>query len=264
MLTLNAEPHLEETLLRWYEIAPIRRLLVSDGGSKDKTLEILNGFPRVELFPATFTTGKAFENLKNMVGTPWFIWIDVGKLPDHDWFDEMMRHKDRGEFLNSKRYNYDGRRGLYEDKTIRNPCLRPLGGSWLLNTKLMEYYHVDDDYAQRNFDIIIKMVVEEHGGRYFLVDSTSSICYLPIPITDKKILEQRHVQNAKGIIKYISPDYAKEHASYLLNDHWMYMMNNIPREWVELVNPIWAIWIEEWRRRKTLYRYCRRLLEYVQ
>jgi len=52
------------------------------------------------------TTGKAWEVLKDMVQTPWFIWIDVGKIPWAGWYDEMMRNSDKGEFLGSLRYKF--------------------------------------------------------------------------------------------------------------------------------------------------------------
>lgn len=245
MLTLNAGKHLEETLDIFYKETPIRWLYVIDGHSKDDTIKILMRYPRITIkVEKGMTTGKAFELLKRRVQTPWFIWIDVGKIPTKGWYDEMMQHTDKGDLLGSSRYRWPG--GIL-DPTVRDPSKRPLGGPWLIRTKILDHYHVDDDYAQRNIDIIIKKVVEEAGGRYHLVTSTSHICYMPTEKISKTEGQRRHIQNAKGIVKYITPEYARKHAKYLLGDHWMLMMNNLPRKWIQETNPAWIPILKNWR-----------------
>ena len=249
MLTLNAEKHLQETLDVFYKEVPIRKLLVIDGGSIDATHDILNMYPRHDNWiKPGMTTGKAWELLKNKVQTSWFIWIDVGKIPTEGWYDTMVQFKDQGTLLGSLRYNDIG--GL--DKTIADPSKRLLGGPWFIKTKSVGSYHVDDDYVQRNIDIIIRKQLEDAGGCYHLVASTYHTCYLPTPVTDKDILRQRHIQNAKGIVKYITPSYAKEHASYLLDDHWMLMMNDLPRKWIQETNPAWIPILKRWRAKRLL------------
>jgi hypothetical protein len=47
---LDAERHLEKSLIPLYSEVPVPWLLVSDGSSKDKTLEILNNYPRIAVF----------------------------------------------------------------------------------------------------------------------------------------------------------------------------------------------------------------------
>jgi hypothetical protein len=49
MMTLDAEKYLEKTLDAMYAEVPIQQLFVIDGGSKDKTLDILRNYPRVNL-----------------------------------------------------------------------------------------------------------------------------------------------------------------------------------------------------------------------
>lgn len=260
MLTLNAERHLVETLDAFYREVPISRLLVIDGGSKDNTIRLLMRYPRVNLqIRKGMTTGKAWELLKDMVSTPWFIWIDVGKIPASGWYDRMTLEKGKGDLLGSLRYNLkDGLMTL--DPIIQNPFNRLLGGPWLIRTSSIGCYHVDDDYAQRNIDIIIRRQLEEHGGRYHLVTSTSHICHLPDPVTDEEELQRRHTQNAMGIVKYITPEYAKNHANYLLNDHWMLMMHQLPQDFIQKTNPAWLPVLKQWRIRRLLIAKTTRLL----
>lgn len=252
MLTLNADKHLEKTLDAWYREIPIKQLYVIDGDSKDNTIEILRHYPRMTIkIEKGMTTGKAFELLKNMVQTDWFLFIDVGKIPDVGWYDKIVRHIRKGKFLASTRMRYkNGETRI--DPTIQDPSKRPLGGPWFIQTSYLENYHVDDDYVQRNTDIIIKKAVEVAGGSYHLVTSTSHTCYSPTPITNKDELRKRHEQNAKGIVKYITPEYAKTNATYLLNDHWMLMMNNLSQDWIEKTNPAWIPVLKKWRRRRLL------------
>jgi hypothetical protein len=114
--------------------------------------------------------------------------------------------------------------------------------------------------VQRNLDIVIRKQLEEAGGNYHLVTTTSHVCYLPVPVIDKEELRKRHIMNAQGIVKYITPSYAKEHASYLLNDHWMLMMNMLDWDWIKKTNPVWLPVLKEWRIRRLLIAKAVRIL----
>ena len=50
MLTLDAENFLEKSLYTVFREIPVNRLIVCDGGSKDKTLEILKTLKREEMW----------------------------------------------------------------------------------------------------------------------------------------------------------------------------------------------------------------------
>jgi len=249
MLTLNAEAHLEETLDTFYREVPIRWLYVIDGHSKDNTISILQKYPRITIkVEKDMTTGKAFELLSRRVQTPWFIWIDVGKIPMKGWYDVMQNHLHEGDMLASLRLNSDGRL----DPTIANTTKRPLGGPWIIFKDSMRDYQVDDDYAQRNIDIIIKQAIEQAGGNYHLVRDTYHYCYLPPQKIDKKLLQERILQNSKGIVKYISPYYAQVNAKYLFDDHWMLMMHRLPKQWIRDTNPGWLPLLQQWEHRRLL------------
>ena len=87
MLTLDAEKYLEKTLDAAYREAPISRFFVIDGGSQDRTLEILKQYPRMEIHvrPDIRTTGKGLELLLEMATTPWVLFVDCGKVPAEGW-----------------------------------------------------------------------------------------------------------------------------------------------------------------------------------
>ena len=71
MYTLDAEIYLEKCLDSAYREVPVDKVIVVDGGSKDKTLDILNKYPRMEIHvrPDIRTTGKCHEFA--------FTWTDI-------------------------------------------------------------------------------------------------------------------------------------------------------------------------------------------
>lgn len=274
LLTLNAEPHLCETLDAFYYEVPIRRLLVIDGGSTDGTVELLMGYPRADIqIRKGMTTGKAFELLLGMVQTPWCVFIDVGKIPMMNWYEDMMLHGNDGDVLGSLRYNVvddglhavDG--GLQLDPIIADPSKRWLGGPWLIRTASLRHYHVDDDYVQRCTDLVLRHQLEERGGRYYLVRSAKHLCYLPTP-PDKQELMRRLDMNARGIVKYTTPLSVR----YYLTTGVMLSLCKLDRDWVKQINPVWSSYIEHWRYRwhlpartaQIVYRACKPRLKRLQ
>ena len=149
MLTLDADNFLEKCLYTLYSEIPVRKLFVGDGGSKDKTAEIINKFPRVKFFvrPDIRTTGKILEFLISKIETEWAVIIDadIELLPG--WYDEMCKYQTSYDVIeNSKRimaYH------LYrEDENKLKMNTRP--GDWctLMRKEAVQNYSCDDDFMQ--------------------------------------------------------------------------------------------------------------------
>ncbi len=158
MLTLDAENFLDTCLYSIFKEIPINRLLVCDGGSKDKTLEILKKYPRVEVFikPDIRTTGKAMEFLMSKIDTDWFVLIDSDIELEHGWFDEMRKHEDKLDVIEN------GKRTLAyhifrDDEVKEKDEARALDLCHLIKKSSIKNFHCDDDYMWRFTDILCSL-----------------------------------------------------------------------------------------------------------
>lgn len=277
MMTLDAETYLEKTLDAMYREVPIKQLFVIDGGSKDKTISLLEKYPRVhiEIIP-DITIGKGWEILFNKVSTPWLVLIDCAKIPTEGWYDEMIKHKKTYDFFGSKRIvHYEFER---DDPTTTNLKKRPLGGPWIIRKEAIKNYHVDDDYAWRIIDLIIRNVVEKYGYTYGAIPTTHHTCYITegekyasdekrrgtalvfkepeLKIYDKKNMENRLEITAKAIVKYLDPDLS----SYFCTDHTFLMISKLDAKWIESTNKKWLEALHQWKRRRYIKAKVPRML----
>jgi len=277
MMTLDAEKYLEKTLDTMYAEIPIHQIFVIDGGSKDKTLPILEKYPRVhiEVIP-DITIGKGWEILFNKVSTPWFVLIDCAKIPAKGWYDEMIKYRNKYDFYGSKRIvHYEFER---DDLTTTDLKKRPLGGPWIIRKEAIKNYHVDDDYAWRIIDIIIRNVVEKDGYTYGAVPTTYHTCYITegekyasdekrrgtalvfkkpeVKVYDTKNMDNRLEITAKAIVKYLDPDVS----SYFCTDHTFLMISKLDPKWIESTNKKWLDALHRWKRRKYIKAKIPRML----
>jgi len=268
MLTLDVEKYLEKTLDATYRELPVNKFFVIDGGSKDSTVEILKKYPRMEIHvrPDIRTTGKGFEFLFNITTTPWIIFVDCAKVPTEGWYDEMMKYKSKYDFFGSKRIvHYEFER---EDPTTTDINKRPLGGPWLIRKKSIKGYHVDDDYAWRMTDVLIRQVVEKNGYKYGAVSSTHHICYISdekkyesdeekrgsqlvfkvpeMKITNWKNWEKRLENWQKAIIKYLDPDLCP----YYISDELLLDMMELDIDWVKKTNIKWYHKLKKFKKKR--------------
>jgi glycosyltransferase involved in cell wall biosynthesis len=268
MLTLDAEKYLEETLDATYQEIPINNFYVLDGGSKDDTLKILKKYPRMKIMvkPEIKTTGKGFEILFKMVKTPWVVFVDNAKVPAKGWYDEMIKYKDKYDFYGSKRIvHYEFER---EDPTTSDIDKRPLGGPWMINMESVKNYHVDDDYAWRIVDLILRQEVEKNGYKYGAVSSTHHICYITdqekytsddkkkgvtlifkppeVKVLNKENWERRIEITSKAIVKYLDPQLCQ----YFCNDRILLNLSKLDMKWVKETNSEWFNLLKHWKRRR--------------
>lgn len=258
MLTLDAESFLEKCLYTVYREIPVRKLLVCDGGSKDDTLQILKNYPRIELFvkPEIRTTGKALEFLISMVETNWFVMIDSDIELAKGWYDEMKRHVNDYDVLESaKRIN--AFHFYREEKSKLDSDKRSLDICHLVKKSAVQNFHCDDDYNWRYIDIMLRQVIEGSGFTYGKVNTIThihneaervpyksdneknyqEIRFLEpqIVIIDQKKYQAYMKKHAKAVVKYLDPDYPM-----VKNLIWLdSVIILLDREWIEQNGPKW-------------------------
>ena len=91
VLTKNSQEHLEDCLDSIYKNVPVNRLIVVDGFSVDKTLEIVGKFNdlhhNVVIVQDKGTRGRARQIAIQLVETEWFMFVDSDVILCNRWFD---------------------------------------------------------------------------------------------------------------------------------------------------------------------------------
>ena len=118
IITKNSEHMLSECLKSVYKNVPVNRLIVVDGYSTDKTLEIVHEFQRkhgnILLFPDRGNRATARQKGINQVKTEWFMFVDSDAILCKDWFKKAEKHLGQ---------NVGAVWGIEVWSTIQNPVL---------------------------------------------------------------------------------------------------------------------------------------------
>jgi glycosyltransferase involved in cell wall biosynthesis len=99
LLTKNSERVLEKCLASVYENVPVNQLIVVDGYSTDKTLQILDRFNdkyhnvKVTLDKGTRATAR--EKGIRQVTTDWFMFVDSDVVVCQNWYKKALKHLDK-------------------------------------------------------------------------------------------------------------------------------------------------------------------------
>lgn len=95
VLTKNSEETLEKCLESVYANVPVNRLIVVDGFSTDRTLEIVDSFNEEHgnavVFRERGTRGKARQTAIEAVKTEWFMFVDSDVILCDGWFRKAKR-----------------------------------------------------------------------------------------------------------------------------------------------------------------------------
>lgn len=270
LFTLDAEMYLEKCLDTVYREIPVNRIITLDGGSKDKTVEILNKYPRMEVHirPDIRTTGKGCEFSLTRAITPWVVFMDADiELPE-SWYDEMLKYRDRYDFFGCKRIMH------YEfyrvDPTSIDTNKRPMGAPWLARLDSLKNYHVDDDYMWRATDILLRQVVEKNGYKFGKVSTTYHYHHTTdnpmyesdaekrgsrlvfeepkMEILDKVNWRKRQDDFRKAVVKYLDPDFV-----YPRKDVGLFLaLLKLDGKWVKETNMKWYRVLSDYRRKTFL------------
>jgi glycosyltransferase involved in cell wall biosynthesis len=96
LLTKNSERVLEKCLESVYQNVPVNRLIVVDGYSTDRTLEILSQFNRkhhnVKVVYDRGTRATARQKGIENVETEWFLFVDSDVVLCRNWYQKAIKH----------------------------------------------------------------------------------------------------------------------------------------------------------------------------
>lgn len=217
---INTNELWETNLYSFYKEIPISRLLIGDGGCTDDSLLILNQFPRVEVFNQEkyISQGYCIKELMLMVTSEHFIYLHADVFLPKGWFDSMYKYKNDYDWFECfRRMTLMFEYPHYEHHQAK----RAFSGSQLGKTEIMKrsIQKIDDDYLQRNEDIIFAELIKQFGGKYAKIDDTFhyhqitnkegdmepdlkaiNIIKKEEPKWEKRIFNMQY----KGIIKYIN------------------------------------------------------------
>ena len=94
LLTKNSEHMLNKCLSSIYQNVPVKNLIVIDGFSTDRTLQILDKFNKkhgnISLFQMEGSRAKARTEGIRRVSTDWFMFVDSDVLLCKDWFKKAQ------------------------------------------------------------------------------------------------------------------------------------------------------------------------------
>jgi len=98
MLTKNSDHILTQCLESVYKNIPVNELIIVDGGSNDKTLEIIESFAenfgKVKVISSSGTRGEARQIGIQNVKTEWFVFVDSDVVLCRGWFKKIVKHID--------------------------------------------------------------------------------------------------------------------------------------------------------------------------
>lgn len=96
IITRNSERMLSDCLKSIYANVPLNRLIVVDGYSTDKTLQIVRGFQNkhgnVMLIQDNGTRATARQKGIDHVKTEWFMFVDSDAVLCNNWFKKAEKH----------------------------------------------------------------------------------------------------------------------------------------------------------------------------
>lgn len=118
IITKNSEHMLNECLKSVYKNVPVNRLIVVDGYSTDKTLEIVREFQKkhgnILLIQDRGNRATARQKGINQVKTEWFMFVDSDAVLCKDWFKKAEKHLGQ---------NVGAVWGIEVWSTIQNPAI---------------------------------------------------------------------------------------------------------------------------------------------
>jgi hypothetical protein len=247
-------------LISIFREIPVKRLLISDGGCIDDSIEVVKQFPRVEIYNHRHfkSLGKCIAELIKNVESEWFIYLHSDVYLPKGWYDQMIKYQDRYDW-----YGCPMNITALINYRLEEP-LRPYAGSQMgRKAAFKDVDRIDDDYVYRQEDFVFNRIVEDAGYTTGKVEDTFHYHQLMFrksagfDVNVKKLNLVTHnneweVQRAldmqiRGIVKYLDP---KE--PYMIMDfnskvfELVYADTSKLKElknWIRETNPKWQAYL---------------------
>ena len=240
-----------------YREVPVRRLLISDGGVIDDSIEIVKQFPRVEVLDHRHykSLGKCIAELIKEVSAEWFIYLHSDVYLPKSWFDKMIKYKGTYDW-----YGCPMNITALVNYRLQEPR-RPYAGSQIGKKEafVQGLDSIEDDYVYRQEDFVFNRIVEDAGYKTGKVEDafhyhqvmyreskgfTLEVTKLNIE-TNTSAEERQRADDTqiKGIVKYLDPiepyviDDFKGITSRMIREGDLEYKEF--KEWVNNINPKW-------------------------
>lgn len=262
-----------------YREIPVNRLIISDDGCVDDSIDIARKFPRLtvlnhrEFKSLGFSLRKLIENVQ----TEWFVYLHSDVFLAPGWFDHMCAGRSDYDWFESAQRTTV----LVEVPLNYGEQFRPASGSQMGRRAAFDSVlpRIDDDFLYRSEDIVLARLINDAGHRYGRVNTT--FCHHQL--MDKKSMWTRKVDSISvgisrspeeeareyetqlyGLLKYLKPDpddFNRFQIPYLITKMIeLDKLNYTDFEgWVKTVNPGWWILISQDRNKRRLLRIEERL-----
>lgn len=198
---------------------PVKRLLISDGGVIDDSLDVVKDFPRVEILDHKKynTLGKCIAELIKSVTSEWFIYLHSDVYLPKGWFDSMVKYQSEYDW-----YGCPMKITVMVKYKLNEPK-RPYAGSQIGRKDAFKNVDIiDDDYVYRQEDFVFNKIVEDSGYKTGKVEDTyhyHQVMYrkskgfdlnvksvkIETDTNESEKLRTKEMQ-LRGIVKYLEPD----------------------------------------------------------
>jgi hypothetical protein len=242
-----------------YREIPVRRLLISDGGVIDDSLDIAKQFPRVEIYDHKKykTLGKCIAELIKCVTSDWFIYLHSDVYLPEGWFNSMVKYQSEYDW-----YGCPMNITVLVNYKLDEPR-RPYAGSQMGRKEAFAKVDIiEDDYVYRQEDFVFNKIVEDSGYKNGKVEDTFHYHQLmfrkskgfdidvkSVSIQSNKSSEEEvrtKEMQLRGVVKYLSPNdewALNEFRTYsnLMLDEGLIGYKSF-RRWILLNNADWAVY----------------------
>jgi hypothetical protein len=235
----------------------VRRLLISDGGVIDDSIDIVREFPRVEVLNHRHykSLGKCIAELIKAVTSEWFIYLHSDVYLPQGWFNAMIPHNSNFDW-----YGCPMNITVLTSYNLIEP-LRPYAGSQIGRKAAFEkgINLIEDDYVYRQEDFVFNRLVEDAGYKTGKVEDTFHYHQLMFrksagfDLNIKKVSVETFINDSenlraqdtqlRGIVKYLDPvekyvvEDFKRHAENMLSNKLISYTGF--RTWIKLHNANW-------------------------